>query len=139
MPIIHKTFIKAKREKVFDAMTTSEGLDGWFTRGTTIDLRSGGTMHLKWVDWGVDKVTTEAVCPIIDVLIPEKFIFNWWEDHYTTVEMVFEEAEGGTVVMVKETGYLDTKEGRRRCLECAVGWGEALTLLKFYIEYNIRY
>ncbi|WP_455142350.1 SRPBCC family protein [Candidatus Hodarchaeum mangrovi] len=138
-PIIHKTFIKAKREKVFNAITTSEGLDGWFTRGTSVDLKPGGIMHLKWVNWGVDKITTEAVCPIIDVIIPEKFSFKWWEDHYTTVEIFFEEVEGGTIVMLKETGYQDTKEGRRRCLECAVGWGEALTLLKFFVEYNIRY
>ena len=36
-PIIHKTLIKECREKVFDAMTTGEGLDGWFTQGATVD------------------------------------------------------------------------------------------------------
>jgi hypothetical protein len=62
-----------------------------------------------------------------------------WEDHFTTVEMDFVEVEDGTVVSVKEYGYADTLEGHRRCLESAVGWGEALTLLKFFCEYGLRY
>jgi uncharacterized protein YndB with AHSA1/START domain len=138
-PIIHKVLIRANRISVYDAMTTAEGLDGWFTKGTSVDRRTGGKLILRWVEWGPDKVTTEAECPIVDVKIPERFVFKWWEDSYTTVEMDFEEVEEGTVVSVKEYGYQDTPEGHRRCLECAVGWGEALTLLKFYVEHNIRY
>ena len=64
---------------------------------------------------------------------------HWWEDHYTNVEMTFKEIKDGTLVTVKEYGYEDSKEGHKRCLECATGWGEALTLLKFYVEYGIRY
>ena len=57
----------------------------------------------------------------------------WHHEHH------FEEVEGGTVVKLKEYGYEDTEEGHRRCLECATGWGEALTLLKFYVEHGITY
>ncbi len=138
-PILHKVLIRAKRTKVYDAMTTAEELDEWFTNGASVDRKIGGKIIFRWVEWGPDKETSEAECPIIDVKIPEKFVFKWWEDHYTTVEMDFEEVEEGTIVIVKEYGYQDTPEGHRRCLECAVGWGEALTLLKFYVEHNIRY
>lgn len=120
-------------------MTTAEGLDGWFTNGAIVDRRPEGKIIFKWVDWGVDKVNTQAVCPIIEVKVPERFIFKWWEDHYTTVEMDFVEVEEGTIVSVKEYGYADTVEGHQRCLECAVGWGEALTLLKFFCEHGLRY
>ena len=138
-PIIHKVLVRAEREKVFDAMTTAEGLDGWFTKGATIDRRPGGKLIFKWVNWGPDKVNNQAVCPIIEVNVPERFVFKWWEDHFTTVEMDFEKSEEGTIVTVKEYGYKDTEEGRSRCLECATGWGEALTLLKFYVEHGLRY
>ena len=88
---------------------------------------------------GADKYSDEAECPILEVKVPEKFVFQWWEDHYTTVEMIFDELEDGTLVSLKEYGYEDSKEGHRRLLECAVGWGEALTLLKFYVEHDITY
>ncbi len=65
--------------------------------------------------------------------------FFTWEDQLTTVELDFIEVEEGTIVSVKEYGYLNSSEGHRRCLECVTGWGEALTLLKFYMEHNIRY
>ena len=138
-PIIHKVLIRADREKVYDAMTTPEGLDKWFTKGASVDRKPGGTLVLKWKDWGPDNVSGEAKCPILEVKDPEKFVFQWWEDHYTTVEILFEEVEDGTLLSLKEYGYEDSKEGYRRLLDCAVGWGEALTLLKFYVEYGITY
>jgi uncharacterized protein YndB with AHSA1/START domain len=138
-PIIHKVLIRSNREKVFDNLTTAEGLDGWFTNGAVVDRRPGGKIIFKWVDWGPDKINTQAFGPIVEVVIPERFVFKWWEDHYTTVEIDFQELEEGTVVIVKEYGYADTPEGHRRCLECATGWGEALTLLKFYSEHGLRY
>lgn len=49
-PILNKVLIRATRERVYDAMTTSEGLDGWFTEGTIVDRKSGGEMTLKWVN-----------------------------------------------------------------------------------------
>ena len=139
MPILHKTLIKAPREKVYDAMTTAEGLDGWFTKGSTVDRKPGGKIIFRWKDWGPEKQNSEAEAPIVEVKVPERFVFKWWEDHYTTIEMDFEETKEGTIVTVKEYGYQYNEEGHRRCLECATGWGEALTLLKFYVEHGIRY
>ncbi|MGC9780011.1 MAG: SRPBCC domain-containing protein [Candidatus Heimdallarchaeota archaeon] len=138
-PILHKVLIRAPRENVYDAMTTAEGLDGWFTKGYFVGRKPGGKIILRWVDWGVDKVNTQTEAPIIEVKLPERFVFKWWEDHYTIVEMDFIEVKEGTVVSVKEHGYQDSTEGHVRCLECATGWGEALTLLKFYVEHGLRY
>ncbi|MFW9923869.1 MAG: SRPBCC domain-containing protein [Candidatus Thorarchaeota archaeon] len=138
-PIIHKVLIKADRKKVFDAMTTAKGLDSWFTKGTEIDRKPGGKFIFRWINWGPEKVTTEANAVVVEINPPERFVFKWWEDHYTTIEMDFIETGEGTIVSLKETGYEDSKEGHRRCLECATGWGEALTLLKFYVEHGIVY
>lgn len=138
-PITHKVVIRADRHKVFDAMTTAQGLDAWFTHGSSVDRTPGGMLIFRWKDWGPDKYSGEAHCPIVDIEVPKKFVFKWWEDHYTTVEMYFEEVSEGTLVRLKEYGYEDSKEGHRRLIECATGWGEALTLLKFYCEHGVTY
>lgn len=138
-PIFHKVLIKANRMKVFNAITTAEGLDSWFTKGTEIDRQPGGKFIFRWVNWGPDKVTTESKAIVVEIIPPERFVFKWWEDHYTVIEMDFIETEEGTIISLKESGYEDSKEGHRRCLECATGWGEALTLLKFYVEHGIIY
>jgi uncharacterized protein YndB with AHSA1/START domain len=138
-PILHKVLIRAERKRVFDAMTTAHGLDAWFTRGSSVDLRPGGTLIFRWREWGPDAFTGEARCPIVAVEVPRRFVFKWWEDHYTTVEMDFGEVNGGTLVRLTEYGYEDSAEGHRRLIECATGWGEALTLLKFFCEYGVTY
>lgn len=138
-PIIHKVLIRASRETVYDAMTTAKGINGWFTSGTEIERKNGGVLTFKWVDWGPDKINDTVHCPILEVQVPERFVFQWWEDNPTTVEIDFDEVTEGTIVRLKESGYVDTPEGRKRYLDCATGWGEALTLLKFYVEYGIRY
>ena len=138
-PIVHKVLVRAPREKVYDALTSSDGLDKWFTSGAEIDLRAGGCITFRWIDWGPDKVSEEATGRIVEVRRPERFVFKWWSDHYTTVEISFSEVEEGTVVELREYGYEDSAEGLRRCLSVATGWGEALTLLKFYLEHGVKY
>jgi uncharacterized protein YndB with AHSA1/START domain len=140
--IRHATFVRAPRERVFAVLATAEGLDGWFTTGAEVDLRAGGTIHWRWTDWGPDRVTAEDPAPILEVRPPERLVFQWHPqgpEHPTTVELDFEEAEGGTVVRVLERGYLDTPRGRAGFADCACGWGEALTLVKFYVEHGLRY
>ena len=53
--------------------------------------------------------------------------------------MVFEKVAEGTVIRLREYGYHDTPSGIKAMLECAAGWGEALTLLKYYVEHNLLY
>ena len=139
--IRHATLVRAPRERVFDAMTTAEDLDEWFTSGASIDLRPGGTIHWRWRDWGPDRVTAEDEAPILEVRRPDRLVFRWHPqgERPTTVELEFEDAADGTVVRVRETGYDDTAEGRRAFANCAAGWGEALTLLKFYVEHGESY
>lgn len=139
-PIVFKILIQAPREKVFNGLATAKGLDDWFTTGSAIDREGpGGTLTLRWKDWGVDKFSDYLECPIIEYSFPESFSFKWWPDHYTTVRFKLVETYEGTVVSLSENGYARTNEGIRRCIDCSVGWGEALTLLKVYLEHGISY
>jgi glutathione S-transferase len=129
----HKEFIRAPREKVYDAFATADGLNAWFTEGARIDARPGGAMVFRFVDWGADKINAEFAGRVVEARRPERFVFQWGiekPETTTTVELTFEEREGGTLVQVREHGFVDIKNA----LGNSVGWGQALTLAKFWVE-----
>lgn len=141
--IIHATLVRATPEQVYDALTTSSGLDSWFTSGATVDPHPGGEIRFRWKAWGPDAITAEDGGPILAAERPHRFVFQWSPDnatYRTTVEFDLKPRDfGNTVVTVREHGYHDTPHGRKALLSCATGWGEALTLLKFYVEHGIHY
>jgi uncharacterized protein YndB with AHSA1/START domain len=142
--IEHSTLIKAPIDKVYDSITTSEGLDSWFTNGAEVERKPGGWIYFRWTSERSE--ITEGIIedegPVIEVEIPKKFVFQWSPDnkmYTTTVELTFEEFEVGTRITVREEGFQETPEGRKAMIGCATGWGEALTMLKFYLEHGVTY
>jgi uncharacterized protein YndB with AHSA1/START domain len=133
------TYIAAAAEKVFDVITSAAGWDASFTTGMTLDLKPGGDCTFRWENWGPDFYTLAAPGKVVAVERPGKFAFQWGSDPVRTITFNLSAEMGGTVIRLTEDGYLDTPEGRSSILECASGWGEALTLLKFYIEHGIVY
>jgi uncharacterized protein YndB with AHSA1/START domain len=134
------TLVRAPRERVYDALTLAEHLDAWFTTGAEVDPRPGGEMTWRWERWGPDEVTAEDRGPVLEARRPVRYVFQWQAGlGGTTVEVDFEAHVAGTVVRLREHGYPDTPEGWAGYQECSTGWGEALTLLKFYVEHGLRY
>lgn len=136
------TLVRAERERVFEAFATAEGWDSWFTQGTTMDPRPGGEFVARWRDWGVGRYDVDMQGKIVEVQPPERFVFRWWDmepSRATTVETQFKQDPRGTVVRLRECGYPDTPAAHTNMLEIAAGWGEALTLMKFYIEHGTTY
>ena len=132
--------VRAPRERVYDALTRAEELDAWFTTGAEVDARPGGEMVWRWVGWGPDAYTGEDRGPVLEARRPERFVFRWQAVlGGTTVEVDFEAHADGTLVGLREYGYPDTPEGWEQHMSCATGWGEALTLLKFWVEHEVRY
>jgi glutathione S-transferase len=132
----HKEFIRASREKVYDAFATTEGLNAWFTEGGRVDARPGGAMLFRFVDWGADKMNAEFAGRVLEARRPERFVFQWGiekPETTTTVELTFTERDGGTVVEVREHGFVDIQNA----LGNSAGWGEAFTLAKFWVERGI--
>ena len=73
---------------------------------------------------------------------PHVFEFQWHPDgpaYATTVRIEFAAHLQGTLVRLTERGFRDTPAGRRRQLDCAAGWGEALALCKIWVEHGVRY
>lgn len=138
-PIKHVTFIKVPVSKVYETLTTAKGWDSWFTHGTILNLETK-RIELIWSLDGPYKANGKETGPIISVIPNKEFSFIWHEGiHDTTVKFILEEDEVGTKITVTETGYQPTDEGLWQMMDCACGWGEALTLLKFYLEHGITY
>ncbi|MHA1198073.1 MAG: SRPBCC family protein [Candidatus Heimdallarchaeaceae archaeon] len=142
--IIHSTIIKAPIEKVYDAISTAEGLDAWFTQGAKVDRKVGGTIYFKWESdrQDVQSGIIEDGGPILEVNRPHSFVFQWSPDsnsYKTTVDIKIKEEERGTVISVREKGFEDTPEGRKSFVGCATGWAEAFTMMKYYLEHGITY
>lgn len=141
-PIKLSNFIKVDRDKVFETITTPSGWDGFFTSGMEIDLKPGGEMKFVWKDFGPNFANESAKARILRFSKPEQFVFQWYpvtKDNPTTIEINLVDKYGGTVVELIEYGYPDSPEGIKMLIDCSCGWGEALTLLKFYLEFNIKY
>ena len=142
LEIKHSTLIHAEPKRVYDALTTSDGLDAWFTSGANVNAHPGGEIHFRWVNWGPDQISMEDGGSVIEAIPPERFVFQWHPDlpeYATTVEINLVPKDGGTIVSLRELGFADTPSGIAALANCATGWGEALTLLKFYLEHGLHY
>lgn len=138
--IKQRTFIAAHPEKVYDTLTSAKCWDEFFTTGMELDPRPGGNCSFSWKDWGPDKYTLKVPGKVLEAQRPGLFAFQWGsEGNETTIRIELSKTDNGSVLTLTEDGYKDTPEGRAMILECAAGWGEAVTLLKFYIEHGIVY
>jgi uncharacterized protein YndB with AHSA1/START domain len=121
-------------------LTTGSGWDEWFTEGTEVEPCTGGKMRFRWVDFGVDHYTTVAEGPVLEASPPARFVFQWTPgDSTTTIEFDLKEHGDGTILSVTESGHSTSKRDLEALVECAGGWGEALALLKMYLEHGVTY
>ena len=140
--IRQRTFIAAPPEKVFATITSATEWDRFFTTGMILEAKIGGRCCFNWKDWGPDRFTCNSEGKVVAFEPNSLFAFEWYpvgKENPTTISFTLEPEFGGTVLTIEESGYPDTEKGRAMILECASGWGEAATLLKFYIEHGVVY
>lgn len=133
------TFIAVPPEKVYDTITSASEWDQFFTTGMELDPTPDGKIIFRWKDWGPNFYNTSVDGTVRTAIRPGQFAFEWGTKLPTLVNFDLRGKFGGTVVHLTESGYPDTEKGRESILECASGWGEALTLLKFYLEHGVIY
>ncbi|MCH9032665.1 MAG: SRPBCC domain-containing protein [candidate division Zixibacteria bacterium] len=138
--IKQRTFIAAPPDKVYDTITSAQEWDKFFTTEMELEPHAGGKCIFSWKDWGPDKYTLTVPGKVVEAKKPNLFVFMWGaEGSATTIRIELKAHSNGTIVTLTEDGYMDTPGGRAMMLECASGWGEAMTLLKFYIERGVVY
>ncbi|MCI1592146.1 MULTISPECIES: SRPBCC family protein [Heyndrickxia] len=141
MPMIqHCTYIKVDRKKIYEVLTSADGWNAWFTDDTKLDIRPDGTgeIKLRWSKFGIDERDMEDGGVILEAIPNHRFVFQWSPvKRKTVVSFKLIDYKNGTLVQLDEIGYVDTEHDIEACIDCAIGWGEALTLLKIYLEYGI--
>jgi uncharacterized protein YndB with AHSA1/START domain len=143
-PVVeHCTLIEASPEEVYRALATSQGLNAWFTTDSTVDARSGGSIVFRWKNFGIDRIATEDGGPVLEAVPGKVFAFQWFPagpGNPTTVRIELSPYGSGTRVHLTEKDFPPgSDKGLSAALMVAVGWGEALTLLKYYLEQKDRY
>jgi uncharacterized protein YndB with AHSA1/START domain len=124
-------------EKVWAALTTAEGLAGWFGDDATIELRPGGLGELRWSDGVTEGLRVERVEE------PSVFGFTWGiyglpddDPRRTYVEFTLEAAGAGTRLTVVESGFaqLPPDAYSKAFGANTEGWGRELGQLVDYLN-----
>jgi uncharacterized protein YndB with AHSA1/START domain len=127
--------INAPRERVWAALTEADQLVRWFPdKIAEVDLRPGGAIRIEWQDGEFDDGTV--------VLVEElsRFTFRWhgagFDSPETLVEFTLEPVEGGTRVVVVESGFSKVREEKRESAwrDNDGGWAKELGELKVFLE-----
>lgn len=112
-PIVRETTVTADPETCFAAWTSSEGLAGWWTEHSRVELRVGGHYELymaadaPWGSRGSER------CRILSYLPGRMLSFTWngpptlpnTREAHTWVVLEFTPVDGGTHVRLTHTGW----------------------------------
>jgi uncharacterized protein YndB with AHSA1/START domain len=130
-----EVLIEAPLERVWRAITEANQLVRWFPdKIAEVDLRPGGAIRIEWRDGEFDDGTVEVVEE------PSRVAFRWhgagFDSPETLVEFMLEAVEGGTRVVVVESGFSKVREEKRTSVwhDNDGGWAKELGELKAYLE-----
>ena len=125
-------------ERVWQAITTAEGLGTWFgDESAEIDLRVGGEAKLRWKSGDMARLTIERVEP------PHVFGYTWHiyglpeeDPRRTYVEFTLEPSGSGTSLTVVESGFAQLREAEYAKSHSAntEGWAHELGELVAYVD-----
>jgi uncharacterized protein YndB with AHSA1/START domain len=138
LEIRHSVLIRAKPAEVFAALSTGAGWSSWFTSEAVFDARPGGAVRFIWRDWGPDAIEVTDQGSVLAAESDRLLTFTWGNPP-SRVSIVIEPHDLGCVVRLTEDELPSGAAGIERLADCAAGWGEALTLLKFYVEHGLTY
>lgn len=127
--ILHRIGVQTPSpEKVYDALTTVEGLAGWWTDDTTGDPDVGGVLQFRFPPGGFDMEVVEqrpgehVRWKVVDG--PEEWIG-------TTVDWELRQDDDMTVVLFEHQGWKEPVEFMHHC---STKWATYLMSLKSLVE-----
>lgn len=127
--ILHSVAIKSPADEVYKALTTLEGLSGWWTTDTKGDANAGGTIHFRF---GPPNLIDMKVLE----LEPGRLVL--WQvvggpDSWMGTRVRFDLAQDGdfTRVLFKHQGW---KEPGEFMHHCSTKWAMFVMSLKALVE-----
>lgn len=128
--LYHSVPIAAAPEKVYAAVATQAGMQGWWTRDTTMTARIGGKAEFGFSNRGmVFRMNVD------DLKVNRSVRMNCSGDHPewagTTLEWTIEPAAEGSVLKFIHRGW---KGPTDFCASCNSMWGNLMFRLKAFVE-----
>ena len=126
------------QEEVWAALTTNEGITGWFGSRAEGEIAPGHDLHMRWEQEGADGVLSIKVVDPMTV-----FGFCWGitdapagDPRRTYVEFVLEPFASGTRVTVTESGFAQLPDEwlEGSYLGNIEGWDSELADLVAYLD-----
>ncbi len=129
--ILHRLTISAPPERVFDAITTPEGVSHWWTKESTAEPRVGDISVFKFMG---GKVVFRMR---VDEYVPGRRVawtclgdYDEWNG--TTLIWNCEPTDdGGTVLSLAHRGWTTTE---KEYPQCNASWGHLLHIMRDYVE-----
>ncbi|MGW4568494.1 SRPBCC family protein [Streptomyces sp. NPDC004561] len=126
--ILHRIGVVASPDAVYTALTTVDGLAGWWTEDTDGDAGVGGVVRFRFEPGGFDMKVLEAepggrvLWEVVDG--PEEWIG-------TRIRFELEQEDGFTIVLFRHEGWNEPVEFM---YHCSTKWAIFLMSLKQLVE-----
>jgi uncharacterized protein YndB with AHSA1/START domain len=122
--ILHRVGIDAKTEKVFAALTTMEGLRGWWVSTTTGNAAQGGVINFGFCDMQVVAAEPNQLVHWRCTRGPDE-----WVNTEVTFRLEWKEVQ--TFVLFKHANWKEPVEFMHHC---STKWGTFLLSLRDLVE-----
>ena len=126
--ILHRVGIKSSVDDAYRALTTVDGLSGWWTNNTRGESRVGGVLQFRFGAGGFDmkvlelEPATSVLWQVVDG--PEEWIG-------TKVRWDLQQRDGYTIILFKHEGWREPVEFMHHC---STKWAVFLMSLKSLLE-----
>lgn len=126
--ILHRIGVTSAPEKVYAALTTVDGLAGWWTEDTHGDGDPGGVLQFRFLPGGLDMKVLDARP---GELVLWEVVDGPVEWVGTRVSFELSRQDGFTIVLFRHEGW---KEPVEFMYHCSTKWAAYLLSLKQLIE-----
>ena len=144
--IEHEMVLPSTKTEAWEALTTAEGLSGWWSESVEIDLRPGGAISFDMGGHGLHPARVEAVEP------EQRFVMSWRlfqreegadavPELTSEVEFRLEDHPMGMLLKLREPGFSALPEAlsAMTLYKNEFGWDDdALPRLRCYLKKGAR-
>jgi uncharacterized protein YndB with AHSA1/START domain len=129
--ILHRIGATASPEDVYAALTTVDGLAGWWTEDTQGDPSPGGVVRFRFAAAGGEGFDMRVLEAVPDKLVLWEVVDGPEEWIGTQVRFELSQEDGFTIVLFQHTGWTEPVVFMHHC---STRWATYLMSLKRYLE-----
>jgi uncharacterized protein YndB with AHSA1/START domain len=129
--ILHRIGATASPEDVYAALTTVDGLAGWWTEDTQGDPSPGGVVRFRFAAAGGEGFDMRVLETVPDKLVLWEVVDGPEEWIGTQVRFELSQEDGFTIVLFQHTGWTEPVVFMHHC---STRWATYLMSLKRFVE-----